>query len=216
MMFRWISIICFACVVAAIGLHHLLYPCGYIKRFSLGSLIRKKVHLFTMLFLPQRLNWGGRIAKLAFLLGLLSFAVLFVTGFGPLLLGYRLQGWLLMIHATFAPVFIACGAAIAVLGAGRFVFVKDDLQAAGQAMQKQRCCWLTDSAIGVKAGFWMLLLISLPLTLTMVLSMLPLFGEDWQNWMYYAHRWCALAFSVIAIAELYMLVRMEARNDLNA
>jgi hypothetical protein len=213
-MFRWITLACFAAAAGALMLHHLLFPCGYEKRMGLGVFIRKTVHLMTTLFLPQRLNWPGRFLKLAFLLGLLSFLVMLVTGFGPLLLGTRLQGWLLMIHATFAPVLIACAAVIAILGAGRFRFLKKDTQAA-MICRKNRCCWLTDSGIGAKAGFWVLLFLSLPLTLTMVLSMLPLFGEDWQNFMFHAHRYIALVFTLTAVMELYMLARMEVRKDLN-
>lgn len=213
-MFRWISIACFSAIAAVILLHHLLYPCGYPRRFSAGSIVRKKVHLLTMLFLPQRQSWPSRVLKLAFLLGLLSFIVLLATGFGPLLLGGRLQGWLLMIHATFAPVFIVCGAVIAITGAGRLAFSKGDWKTA-DPLKQQAYCRLTDSAVGIKTAFWTLLFLSLPLTLTMVLSMLPLFGEDWQNWMFHTHRYCALAFALTAIAAVYMLIRSEARKDLN-
>lgn len=215
-MFRWIAMICFAFLVMVILLHHVLFPCGYEKRFSIGSMFRKCIHMVTTLFLPQRLNWPGRFLKLAFLLGLLSFIVLFATGFGPLLFGWRLQGWLLMIHASFAPVLIACAAAAAILGAGRFAFLKKDVeQAAVCRLSPARCCWLTDSGLGAKAGFWMLLFLSLPLTLTMVLSMLPWLGEDWQNFMFHAHRWSALAFALTAMLEFYMLARLEIRRDLH-
>ena len=149
------------------------------------------------------------------MLGLLSFAVLVVTGFGPLFLGHRLEGYLLMIHAAFAPVFIGCVAVVAVLSAGKYAFTKKD----GEIFSS-RClgtnakgCWLADSGIGAKAGFWALLVLSLPVTLTMVLSMLPLFGTNGQGFLFEAHRWCALAFSLVAIIEVYTLIRMEVQTD---
>ncbi|MCE5187139.1 MAG: hypothetical protein LLF76_13545 [Planctomycetaceae bacterium] len=214
MIFRWVTLIGIALILGVIALHALVYPCGYERRFSPGVLFRKGLHVFTLLFLPQRLNWPGRFMKLAFLLGLLSFMVLFATGFGPLMFGSRLAGWLLMIHATFAPVFIACGAVIAILGAGRFRFARKDITC-GRRQAGRFCCPLTDSGLGAKTGFWLLLGLSLPLTLTMVLSMLPWLGEDWQNFMYYAHRWCALAFALVSIVELYVLVRAGIRADLH-
>lgn len=193
-MFQWISIIGFAVVITGIVLHSLLLPCGYSPRFSLGALIRKKVHLLTLLFPEQKLNWPTKIRKLVFLLGLFSFCVLLATGFGPLLFGARLHGYGLMIHATFAPAFIGCAAIVAILGAGQYRFNKQDT--------------------AVKAGFWSLLVLSLPVTLTMVLSMFPLFGTHGQEVLFGAHRWCALIFVLIAIVELYMLIRMEVLKDM--
>ena len=101
-MFQWISIIGFVAVIGAILLHALSFPLGYSPRFSLGSLIREKVHLFTLLFPEQKLNWPTKFRRFVFVLGLFSFCILLATGFGPLLFGCRLHGYLLMIHATFA------------------------------------------------------------------------------------------------------------------
>lgn len=218
-MFRMISMISFLVVLGGLGLHHLIFPCGYVSRFAIGSLLRKKVHLFTLLFLEQKLGWIGRFRKLVFLLALLSFLVLLLTGFGPVLGGSKLQGYLLMIHATFAPVFIACTAVIALLGAGRYVFNKKDAENIPGPICKKpattKGCWLTDTGVGVKAGFWFLLAMSLPVTLTIVLSMLPWFGTEWQELMFHAHRWSALGFTLVAIIELYMLARMQILEDIH-
>lgn len=190
-MFQWISIIGFVLVIAGVVLHSLIFPCGYTPRFTLCALIRKKVHLFTLLFPEQKLDWPAKIRKLVFLLGLLGFCVLAATGFGPLLFGARLHGYLLMIHATFAPVFIGAAAIVAILGAGQY--------------SKQNT--------GAKAGFWALLVLSLPVTLTMVLSMLPLFGTHGQEILFSIHRWSALIFALLAIIELYILIRLEVLKD---
>ena len=69
-MFRIVSFIAYGIVFLGIIIHHFLFPCGYSPRFSPGSLIRKKVHLFTLLFPEQKLNWPGKIRKCVFLLGL--------------------------------------------------------------------------------------------------------------------------------------------------
>lgn len=214
-MFRWICLIGFAAVCAALVLHHLIFPCGYKPRFSVRSLICKLVHLLTLLFLPQAMGWAGRICKLAFLLGLLCFAVLAVTGFGPLLCGGRLQGWLLMIHMTAAPVFAVCAAVIVLLAAGRYAFKKTDAAAfLACARSGSGRCWLTDSGVWVKIGFWFLAAAALPLVLAPVLSMLPWVGTNGQAFLAAAHRWCALVFSLAAAAQLYMLIRMEVLRDM--
>lgn len=214
-MFRWIAIISFGVVFAGLFLHHLLFPCGYKPRFSMGSLIRKKVHLFILLFPEQKLSLPGKIRKLIFLLALLSFVVLLLTGFTPLMLGSRLAGYWLIIHAIFAPVFIGCTALIALLGAGQYRFNKEDLNVAGLVNKSSEVngCRLTDSGIGAKTGFWFLMVLSLPVTLTMVLSMFPLFGTHGQELLYHLHRWCGLVFACIAIVELYILIRMGVLKD---
>jgi len=123
-----------------------------------------------------------------------------------------------MIHATFALVFIACAAIVVFLGAGQYAFNKKDLDGfpcPRWKLKKPSSCWMADSGVGAKAGFWMLTVLILPVTLTMVLSMLPLFGTAGQELMYHLHRWCALLFSWIAIVELYMLIRMEVRKDMD-
>lgn len=216
-MFRVVSLITFLAVVGGIVLHHLLFPCGSEKRFSAGTLIRKKVHLFTLLFLEQTLNWGGRLRKLAFLLGLLSFVVLLLTGFLPLLLGGRLEGYWLMLHATFAPVFIACAAVIVITGAQQYRFVKQDaghLAGLWKNRKGRQGCWLTDCSAAGKVGFWLLAALSLPVTLTMVLSMTPLFGTHGQEWLFEWHRWSALVFALVVLITLYVLIRGEIRKDM--
>jgi hypothetical protein len=216
-MFRWISIIGFAVVFAGIFLHCLIFPCGYKPRFSLKSLIRKKVHLLTLLFLEQKLSLPGKIRKLFFLLGLLSFLVLLVTGFGPLIFGHKLEGYLLMVHAAFAPVFIGCAAIVVFLGAGQYAFNNKDTENLphGCLRSNNKNCWLTDTGLGTKAGFWLLAMMTLPVTLTMVLSMLPLYGPKWQDFMFALHRYCSLIFALIAVIELYILGRMRILEDLH-
>jgi len=215
-MFQWISILGFAGIFAGVLLHSLLFPCGYKPRFTVGALVRKKVHLFTLLFPEQKLSWPARIRKLVFLLGLFSFFILLVTGFGPLLLGRHLQGYLLMIHATFAPVFIGCAAIIAILGAGQYCFNKKDAEVIQRkcSINRDQGCWLIDTGVGAKVMFWFLLLMSLPLTLSMVLSMFPLLGTDGQEFLLQLHRVCALVFSLASVLEIYMLIRMEVIKDM--
>jgi hypothetical protein len=43
--------------------------------------------------------------------------------------------------------------------------------------------------------------------------MLPLFGPQGQEFLFHAHRWCALFFALITIVELYMLIRIGVLED---
>lgn len=218
-MFRWISLISFVAVLGGIVLHHLVFPYRYKSQHTPASLPVRSVHLLRLLFLKWNRAWPVRLRKLAFLLGLLSFCVLLVTGFGPLLLGGRLHGYLVMIHATFAPVFIACTAFIAVTAAADYAFNKNDIKQLPRPWRKlpkrAEGCWFTDSGVGAKTGFWVLLVLSLPLTLTVVVSMLPLYGPKWQDFMFAVHRYCSLIFALIAMIELYILARMQSLEDIH-
>jgi len=131
-----------------------------------------------------------KMRQMILLLGLLSFLILLVTGFAPLVTGVHLQGYGLMTHAIFAPVFISCLAILAVM------------------------FWPSNTDIGTKVLFWFLLLMSLPLTLSMVLSMFPLFDTDGQVTLLQLHRICTVVFSLALVLEIYMLVRMKATKGL--
>ena len=191
-MFRMVSIIAFVCLLGGLFLHMLVFPCKL--KFELAPFKKGFLNIiYALIVLGLRVSFVG----------------LLVTGFGPLLAGGKLEGYLLMLHATCAPVFIGCATLYILINAGKFVFDKKDADFILGGC-KIKGCRLTDSGIGAKCGFWVLAAMMIPLTLTMVLSMLPLFGTDVQHLLFEVHRWCALVFALAAIGELYMLVRMEA------
>jgi uncharacterized membrane protein len=190
MTFRWVAITAFAVVIGGIGLHMLLFPFSASGRWGLMDIFRTKIHAFTLLFLDQKLNWIARLKKLILLLAMLSFLILLITGFGPLFFGCRLAGWLLVIHATFAPILIGCISLLALGWAQGMVFREG-----------------IDRVL--KGCFWLLIFLSLPLTLTMILSMFRFFGTDGQTLLLIWHRWCALAFGCIGLIFLYNLIRRQ-------
>jgi len=60
-----------------------------------------------------------------------------------------------------------------------------------------------------KAMFWAIAGLSLPLILSIVLSMLHLFGTHWQEILLAAHRWSALLFAVAVILHTYAAARLQ-------
>lgn len=201
-MFQWISIIGICGAVGLAGLHALVFPCGCGSRLSPIGLIRRMTHLLTLLFLEQHLTWVGRIRKLVYLLTMLSVLVLAATAFGPVVLGLRMVGWLLMIHATFAGVFAFCMAFLAITWAQAFAFQKET----------GLCCCPVESIVR-KAGFWILIGLSLPISLTMVLSMFPIFGTHGQETLLQIHRYCTLAFVIVGILQTYFVIRGQIVKD---
>ena len=104
-MYQKISIITFLITICGIGLSYIFFP----GKKSQQSILNKIVHLCTLPFLEQKLSLAGALRKLVYLLALLSFVVLGITGFYPtLVLGEHISGYLVMIHATFAPILAIC------------------------------------------------------------------------------------------------------------
>ena len=155
------------------------------------------------------------LRSLVYLLALFCFAVLAVTGFYPLLvLGEHISGYLVMIHATFAPVFAICLAVLAVMWARRCRLAYGDwpwlerfvqrvtLVKSANGQMRIRSCDL-----GQKVAFWLIIFLALPLILSIVLSMFPLFGTHWQEILLGVHRWTAYVFAPAVIVHAFLLVR---------
>ncbi len=213
-LYRNISFIAFAVTVIGIVLNCIVSPCKDCWRHPL----RKLVHLFTLLFVEQKLSFAGVIRKLVFLLALLCFVVLAVTGFYPtLILGEHLSGYLLMIHATFAPVFAICLAVLAVMWANKCCFTHSDWPWFSNFIERVTLVKSTDQTqhesrrLGQKVTFWLITLLALPLILSIILSMFPYFGTYWQEILLAIHRWTALLFAIIVIIHIYLMIRAEMK-----
>ncbi|MHC4603747.1 MAG: cytochrome b/b6 domain-containing protein [Planctomycetota bacterium] len=204
--FQTISIIGFVVTFAGIAI-----PCiaasykGY--KWRPEQIVRKLIHLFTLLFVEQRLSLVGVLRKLVFLLALLCFVVLAITGFYPtLVLGKHISGYLLMLHATFAMVFAICLAVLAVMWASHCRFNENDWPGLQHFLERITLAKnageepLNKSGrLGQKITFWLLVMLALPLILSMVSSMFPLFGTNGQKLLLELHRYSALLFTMAAI-----------------
>ena len=199
-MFQKISIIAFLVTLACIVLHRIVVPSN--KRLPGNST-------------NDRLSIIGMLRILVYLAVLFCFVVLAITGFYPtLILGTHITGYLVMVHATFAPVFAVCLAVLAVLWAKRWCFTSGDWPLLERIVR-----WATladspvtntygkSSGLGQKISFWLIIFLALPLILSIVLSMFPLFGTHWQELLLSMHRYAALVFSMVAIVHTYFIIR---------
>ena len=108
-----------------------------------------------------------------------SLLALAATGFYAAVCGEAMHGYLLMLHVTFAPPFILGLLGLRDLPAGRF-------------------------DVPQKTYFWLLAAAGVVLTLTAVLSMMPLAGTYWQGMLYESHRYTALVLLMATIVHLYV------------
>jgi len=220
-MFRTISTISFVVVLAAMALHFVLRKpkCDILfggeRKCRLLDLLRLAVFAFTLLFVEQKLTLLGVLRKLVFLLALLCLVVLVITGFVPrIFLGEQISGYWLMLHATAAPVFAACMAALAVMWADACRLNKNYwpwlniiIRRTPQSVASPR-----EYELAGRLAFWLLVVLALPVVLSAVLSMFPLFGTAWQEFLLQLHRYCTLTFALVAIIYLYLLTLAAMRR----
>ncbi len=217
-MFRTISIIGFAGVLVLIILHHLLFKCFKGCKCHPIDIIKKPIHLFTLMLVEQKRSLLGALKKLVYLLAIFCFVILVITGFYPrLVLDKAIYGYWMMIHATAAGIFSACLAFLAVMWAqqntfnsadwpGLLSFLRQIIKMPVLPIPQTRPDY---SCLCRKICFWLLVVLSLPLILSIIFSMFRLFGTDMQEFLLASHRYSALSFALIAIIHTYLTVYSE-------
>ena len=158
----------------------------------------------------RREGTAGRLDRFRVNLTIASAALFFilaVTGFLPALFhGSHLGGILLVTHVTTAPVFTLSLCALALLWAHRLRFDEVDWRIAGNLLRRDLPGKDALVRFALKAGFWMVLLLSLPLMLTVILGLFPLFGTDGEALLIRLHGYSALLFMITALGELYVIL----------
>jgi hypothetical protein len=152
---------------------------------------------------------------------MLCFVVLAITGFWPVLIrGEHISGWLMMIHATFAPIFAICLAILALTWAGGHRFVAEDCPWVQRLLRRVTNLRVADDArpwrcslVVYKLAFWLLMFLALPLILSILVSMFHLLGTEWQHLTLALHRWSSLAFVIVAILYTYLAIRLRTAQE---
>ena len=209
-MFQTVADIALVMTFVGVAAHWVLVPTGGPRNVVQGA-----VHTFSLLLIEQRSSLLGALKKLCYLVSLLCFVVLVITGFWPLLVrGEHISGYVMMIHATFAPVFALCLAILAVTWAGSYRFAAEDCPWLPRLLRRttrlrvaaedKPCCW---SVLAYKATFWLLIFLALPLILSVVISMFHILGTSWQFFSMAVHRWTGLTFAIVAVIHTYLAVR---------
>jgi cytochrome b subunit of formate dehydrogenase len=174
--------------------------------------------LFGLPLPEQKLSILGIVRRLVYLLALLCFVVLAVTGFYPVLIqGKHISGYLMMVHATFAPVFAICLAALTVMWASRCRLDKSDFPLMQRILRRVTRLKIPDepisrsSLLGQKVAFWLVVFLALPLILSIILSMFPLAGTAGQELLLATHRNVAIVFAIVAVIHTYLIIRTRKK-----
>ncbi|MFQ5708916.1 MAG: hypothetical protein ACE5HO_15775 [bacterium] len=206
-MFRVISIISFLSIVVV-----LVYFSRNLVRESEGPLARAlaEIRKIRLRDLPQQPQ------KLVYVLGIVSFIILALSGFLPILFtGHSVTGVLLLFHVVAAPVFAVCIAIVSILWAHHHRFNENDGQSLlnfirQKTENKEPIPQLTE--LWQKITFWLILLLSLPVVGSVILSMYPLFGTHGQEVLLGLHGYSAL-FLVMAVVMSSYLVGLTQKAD---
>lgn len=142
------------------------------------------------------------------------FLLLALTGFLPVLLfGEHLSGLLLIIHVTVAPLFALGLSAVALLWAHRLRFDDLDWQFVLNPDERRRSGWDQRVRMTLKIGFWLVLVVSLPLMGTIILGLFPLFGTEGETILTRAHGYSAILFLAAALIEIYLTIVFVQRTN---
>jgi len=217
-MFRSVAITGFIVVIAGAILHFIMSKPKFDDVFGKDRFLRildpLRLVLFfiSLLFVEQKWSLVGVLRKLLFLLAILCFIVLVVTGFAPIIFtGKSITRWWLMIHATFAPIFAACLAALAVLWADKNRLDKNYWPWLNLALKRQPKSITPPEKyeLCLKISFWVILLLSLPMILSAILGTFPFFNTYWQGVLLQIHRYSTLLLSLFVIIYLYLAAITE-------
>ncbi len=144
------------------------------------------------------------LQSVAYLLTILGFVIMLVTGFISLLFtGGALTGILLMIHVSVAPLISITFAMLVVLFAHSNRFNDNDITISTEDDGKKKIIY-KDSAY-LKINFWLISIFSLPAMASIILTMFPLFGTEGQINLLEIHRYSVLIISILVIFHIGLL-----------
>lgn len=158
----------------------------------------------------QRRSTGSRVPivrRIVYLASLGLALVLAITAFTHvILLGKHVSGVMLVVHVTVAPFFAVALAVLALVWAHRLRLRVGDWHAAWRlAMGHVPETSLLVRFI-VRGGFWFVLLCSLPLLLSIILSLYPLFGTEGQELLRQIHGYSALALILVTLLHTHIIM----------
>jgi formate dehydrogenase subunit gamma len=137
---------------------------------------------------------------------LLTFLTLLVTSFYPALGGQRMSGYLLMLHTSAGAAFAVSLVAMMITWAVAARLEKYD----GEWLRRRGC--VSEGPDGIPAGrfdaaekiyFWAVGILGTTTLLSMMLSMVPVFGTYGQAVLYEVHRYAALLVVMATTVHAY-------------
>ena len=149
------------------------------------------------------------IKMIVYFIVLICVVLLAISGFVyPLLFGESPSGILLLVHVTIAPVFAVGVAVLALLWAHNHSFNKQDWQWIREKSNRKNVNQESkiNYSTAQKICFWLGLSLSLPVILSIVLSMFRYFGTYGQEYLFQIHRYGALVLIITVAFHSYFVI----------
>jgi len=157
----------------------------------------------------KKSSFGNIIKSFLFPIIFLCIILLAVTGFVTvIILGKPISTYLLLIHVSLAPIFAICMAIATLVWAPKNNFNKNDWETfcslASSKKEKRNELWQ-------KISFWLIIVLTLPIILSILLSMYPLFGSKIQHSLLTTHRYSTLLFVILSTIYVYFSIIKEKK-----
>ena len=206
-MFQTITWVSLSLVLTGIVVHWLVSPR---PRLAKGGAERESGR-FRWCCCCDDLGRLARLKRLGCTLALASLLLLFVSGFiGRLLFGEQIHGYTLMLHVGLAPVFVICAGAVGVAWGHRCRLNEDDRRGLASLMCLKKTDLADTADLGWKLTFWLSMFLVVPVSLSMVLGMFPIFGTHGQETLHCLHQYTALALTLTVLIHLHLAIRRKA------
>jgi cytochrome b subunit of formate dehydrogenase len=206
-MFQTISWVSLGLVLAGIVVHRLVSPR---PRLAKGKAAEGS-GLFRRGCCGENLSTLAKFNRLACMLAIASLLLLFVSGFAErMLFGEQIHGYTLMLHVGLAPVFVICAGVIAVAWGHQCRLNEDDRHSLAKLLCLKKTASADTADLGWKLTFWLAIFLVVPVSLSMVLSMFPIFGTHGQEWLMSLHQYTSLALTLVAMIHVYLVIRRKA------
>ena len=156
-----------------------------------------------------KLNW---VKNFLYLTTLFLFSLMALSAFiNVVFIGDDLTGLLLLIHVTVAPLFSIFLAVTIVVFAQANSFNKDDFEQKTNTIGNK---FRPNQKGYIKIVFWLIVFFSIPIMVSIVLSMFPLFGTEGQEILLNIHRYSTLIIFILFIFHV-ALVSTNPDNTTN-
>jgi len=153
---------------------------------------------------PARLDALMRFFYLATLAGVL---ILAITGFVPVIFGYHAANFALMIHMILAPLFAIGITALALFHAERHRFNQNDWQRLRQWFRREKSAAPRENPeLWQKLCFWLSVLLSVPILVSILLIMYPIFDTRAQETFLHWHGYAGLLLLAIVVLHAYLIL----------
>jgi hypothetical protein len=144
----------------------------------------------------------------SFLITVISFCLLAITGFLPVVLtGHHLGGLFLIIHVTVAPVLVLSVTVLILLMVHNMRFDSLDLDAVRK--QDKNKDLVIKRGLVIKIEFWIAFVLIILAIMAIILMMYPIFGETGQNKLLNLHKYSTLILFFLFQHQVYLLVKKD-------